>query len=259
MRAVNLIPPELRSRVPGEGDPRVAYGVFGGLVVLLLMVLLAVSASNKATTLNDEAAALRAEAERHQVKAKPVQAFNDFAGVAHSRTLLVGGLAASRFPWGQAMYNLSRSLPGDVTLDTMKALTADSTVAAANQSTGAAGVASTQLPTLEIAGCTSDWIGYSRLTVWLKAMPGVQDVRTTQSNTPGPAATGSDDNGKRTLNCGPAPLKFTTKIFYAPREVNLIGLPKVDSGAAGGASGATGAAPAPAGSPAASTTAQPAQ
>lgn len=245
MRAVNLVPPELRAKVPGDGDPRVAYGVFGGLVVLLLMVLIAVSYSNKATTLNDEAAALRAQATRHQTKAKPVQAFNDFAGVAESRTLLVGGLAASRFPWDKAMFNLSETLPPDVTLDTIKATTADAAAAGANQATGAAAVASTTVASLELAGCTSGWIGYSRFTVWLKNMPGVADVRSSQSNNNGAVDDKpTDANAKRSQNCGPSPLKFTVKVYYAPRQVDLVGLPKVDSGAAaGGASGATGAAP----------------
>jgi hypothetical protein len=248
VRAVNLVPPELRSRVPGEGDPRVAYGVFGGLVVLLIMVLATVSYSNKATTLNDEAAALTAQAARHQVAAKPVQAFNDFAGVAKSRTLLVGGLAASRFPWGKAMYNLSQSLPPDVTLDTMTATTSDATAVAANQQSGAAGVSSTSVPTLELVGCTSDWIGYSRLTIWLKSMPGVQDVTSAQSTNSGPIDQAGDANSKRSSNCGPSPLKFTAKVIYQPRQVDLVGLPKIDSGSsAGGASGAVG-------SPAAATT-----
>ena len=248
MKAVNLIPPELRSRVPGEGDPRIAYGVFGGLVLLLIMVVLSVTYSNKVTTINDQTAQLQAEAQRHQVKAKPVQSFNDFAGVAQSRTLLVGGLAASRFPWGKAMYNLSRSLPSDVTLTSMNALTADQDITAANQDTGAAAVQSTTVPTLELQGCTSSWIGYSRLQVWLKGMPGVKDVRSTQSTVgTASAVSGNDAAAKRTLNCGPATLTFTAKIYYQAREVNLVGLPKVsaDSGASG-TSGATGAAPAPA-------------
>jgi hypothetical protein len=221
--------------------------------VLLIMVLVAVNYSNKITTLNDQTAAIQAQAQRHQTKAAPVQAFNDFAGVAASRTLLVGGLAASRFPWGTALFNLSESLPADTTIDTLKAVTADTAAAAANQSTGAAGVSSTAVATLELAGCTSSWISYSRLIVWLKNMPGVADVTSSQSTDAGPIDQGTDAASKRTQNCGPSPLKFTSKVIYEPREVNLIGLPKLSAPADGGASGATGAAPA-AGAPAAATT-----
>jgi hypothetical protein len=248
MRAVNLVPPELRARVPGDGDPRVAFGVCGGLALLLVMVIVAVSYSNKATTLNDEAAALQAEASRHVVQAKPVQSFNDFASLAQSRTLLVGGLSASRFPWGTALYNLSRSLPADVTLDNIKAATAESM--AAGGAPAAGGVAQTKsVPTLSLSGCTSGWIGYSRLTVWLKSMPGVDDVESTQTSNGGPVSTSSDSAGARTKNCGPSPLKFAAKVIYQPREVNLVGLPKIESAA--GATGASGAVATPA--PAAAT------
>lgn len=251
MRAVNLLPPELRARTAGEGDPRVAYGIIGGLALLLVMVIVAVMYSNKATTLNAQAEALNAKADRARAQTvRPVQAFNDFAGVAQSRTLLVGGLAASRFPWGNALYNLSRSLPEDVTLNDINAITADSSVAAANQATGGAAVSSTALPSLTLTGCTSGWIGYSRLMVWLKEMPGVSSVKSTQSTSSGVKAEGESEADKRTQNCGPAPLQFSLVVAFEQREVDLVGLPKIESAApAGGATGATGATagtPAPA-------------
>ena len=166
MRPVNLLPPELRARAAGEGDPRVAYGVLGGLGLLLVMVLVAVMYSNQATTLQDEAAALRAEAQRRQANVKPVQSFNDFADVVHKRTLLVGGLAASRFPWDSALYNLSRSMPEDVTLDEISA-----TTAAGSTETGQANAS-----TMELGGCASSWVGYSRFLVRMRNLPGVNEV-----------------------------------------------------------------------------------
>lgn len=250
MRAVNLLPPELRARTAGEGDPRVAYGIIGGLALLLVMVIVAVMYSNKATTLTDQATAVQAKADRARAQTvRPVQSYNDFAGVAQSRTLLVGGLAASRFPWGNALYNLSRSLPEDVTLNDINAVTADKAVAATNQASGATAVSSAALPSLTLTGCTSGWIGYSRLMVWLKEMPGVSGVNSTQSTSSGVAETeGGTEASKRTQNCGPAPLQFSLVVSFEEREVNLIGLPKIESAtpAAAGATGATGGTPAPA-------------
>lgn len=251
MRAVNLLPPELRSRVAGEGDPRVAYGVVGGLALLLAMVVLAISYSNKAATLQEQAASLTAQAERARSEnVKPVQSFNDFAGVAQSRTLLVGGLAAARFPWGNAMYNLSRSLPEDVTLNDMKATTADASVAATNQQTGATVTSSSAKPTLVISGCSSGWVGMSRLIVWLREMPGVERVNVTQTTNEGQTSTeDQSEEAKRKENCGPAPLSFSLTVVYKERQVDLIGLPKVASATpAAGATGATGGTAA-AGSP----------
>ena len=130
MRAVNLIPEELRPRVPGEGDPRVAYGVVGALALLLIMVVVAISYSNKLHTIQDQTAAINAQVAQHTSGAAAITVTPDTIGSeVANRTLLVGGLAASRFPWGGALYNLSRSLPKDVTLDT---ITATSTPAPAS-------------------------------------------------------------------------------------------------------------------------------
>ncbi|MGK2879123.1 MAG: PilN domain-containing protein [Solirubrobacterales bacterium] len=247
MKAINLLPPELRSRAPGDGDPRIAFGIVGGLAVVLLFVVASIFFSNKVTTLNDETAALNQQAEKHELAAAPVRNFNDFASAARSRTLLVGGLAATRFPWDRAMYNLSKSVPSDVTLESMKAVSVDAPTTDAE-------VTGTTVPTLELSGCTSGWIGYSRLTVWLKTMPGVQDVVSTQSSVEGLVSKPTDENTRRTYNCGPAPLKFVSKVFFVQRKSDLVGLPKVAAPAAGGgASGATGAS-STTGAPAAATT-----
>jgi hypothetical protein len=137
-----------------------------------------------------------------------------------------------------------------VTLDNIKATTAEAMAASAAPAAGAAAVATKSVPTLQLSGCTSGWIGYSRLTVWLKSMPGVADVTSSQSSNGGPITQTNDETGKRTKNCGPSPLKFTAKVIYRPREVNLVGLPKVES-----AEGATGASGAAAAAPAAATAA----
>ncbi|MFY9469564.1 MAG: hypothetical protein WAP37_05565 [Solirubrobacterales bacterium] len=244
MRPVNLVPAEQRAGGAG-GDPKVAYGIVGGLGVLLLMVLLAVSYSNKATTLQDEAAAIEAEAARRAVTVKPVQSFNDFADVVQARTLLVGGLAESRFPWDKALLNLARSMPEDVTLDTIAAAT---TTTAGGTATGDS-VQDPSSASLDLTGCASGWYGASRFLVRLKDLPGVKDVTPGASDTESAAEDGSseggDAGGGRKANCGPAPLTFTYKVTYNPQKVDLVGLPKIGGAApAGGASEATGAEPA---------------
>lgn len=244
MRPVNLLPSDLRSRAAGEGDPRVAYGIVGGLGLLLVMVLLAVFYSNQATTLGDEAAALQAEAQRQQTTVKPVQSFNDFADVVHKRTLLVGGLAESRFPWDTALKNLSKSMPEDVTLDSINAATGGGTADNANAAT------------MSLKGCVASWVGLSRFTVRMRNMPGVKEVTGDTSTSDEGVNTSSGGSGssgsaaadaRRKKNCGLAPITFGVQVIYDPQKVDLVGLPKID-GAAAGASGATGAVPAPASS-----------
>lgn len=242
MRAVNLIPEELRPRVPGDGDPRIAYGVLGGLGLLLVMVLLAISYSNKLKTIEDQTAAIKAETAQHQTVVSAAATNPDTIGTeVKNRTLLVGGLAKTRFPWGNALYDLSRAIPDDTTLNTITARSA----------TGGEGGDAASAASLSLDGCTSGWEGYSRFLTWLKQMPGVEKVESTSSSI-ADASAGNDAASKRTENCGPAPLSFALEVTYLPRTIDLLGLPKPD----GGASGATGAAPA--GVPAASATPAPA-
>lgn len=245
MRPVNLIPPELRPRVPGDGDPRIAYGILGGLAVLLLMVIVSISYSNKAKTLNDEAASLRAEATKRQaVVAVSPKNTEDVGELIRRRTLLVGGLAAARFPWDDSMGDLSRSIPPDVTLDAIDATSAVADAGAAADAASAE-ASSKSGPTLALEGCASGWVGYSRLLTWLRQMPGVEDVNSVTSQlTPRQQADTGVDGEKaidRTGNCGPAPLNFSLKVIYSQKKVDLLGLPRptaTQQAASGGAGGA---------------------
>lgn len=242
MRAVNLIPEELRPRVPGDGDPRVAYGVLGALALVLVMVLVAISYSNKLKTIEDQTAAITAEAQSQRTKVAAVSTSPDqIAADVKSRTLLVGGLAKTRFPWGEALYDLSRAIPSDTTLNDISVKSS----AGAADGSGASG------SSMSLSGCTSSWVGYSRFMTWLKTMPGVEKVESTSSAV-ATATDGEGAEGNRTKNCGPAPLAFALDVTYLPRKIDLLGLPKPDASPAG----PTGAAPA--GTPAASTSPAPA-
>jgi Tfp pilus assembly protein PilN len=246
MRSVNLIPEELRPHIPGDGDPRIAYGVLGGLAVVLVMVLLAINLSNQLKTIEDQTAAITAEAQTHKTTVAAVTTTPDqVASDVKSRTLLVGGLAKTRFPWADALDDLTHSVPPDTTLSTIAVASGGTAVGSDGTSSGS----------MILNGCTSSWVGYSRFMTWLKTMPGVMDVESTSSSI-GAAAAGGDD-ADRTKNCGPVPLGFALTVTYAPRTIDLLGLPKPDdagpSGATGGVAGAVPAAsatPAPAAPPA---------
>jgi hypothetical protein len=90
---------------------------------------------------------------------------------------------------------------------------------------------------------------------WLKTMPGVEKVSSMSSAVAAAALEGEDT--KRVKNCGPVPLTFGLEVTYAPRTIDLLGLPKPATPAgADGASGSTGATAG--GVPAASSTPTPA-
>lgn len=266
MRPVNLLPEESRGRGDATGDPLLSYGIIGALGLLLVMVLFTISQSNKTTTLQDETADLEAQAAKYQVKAAPVQKFNDFGSEVDKRTLIIGGLESSRFPWHTALLNLSQSVPADVTIDTIGAESAtagESGAAAAADPSKAAEEKPSAIIT--IAGCSTGWASYARFASRLKAMPGVLSVSVKNSgsnDTGGSSSAPAGDSGvsgvdetARHKNCGKNPLTFSVGIEYREIPVDLVGLPKI--AAAAGASGATGATPAPSaatGAPAAATT-----
>ncbi|MFT4050377.1 MAG: hypothetical protein QM648_11170 [Solirubrobacterales bacterium] len=239
----------MRPRVPGEGDPRVAYGVLAALGVLLLLVVVSITLSNRAKTLNDEAAAISAEADQRKAAVAVVPTtVDDVTDRVQSQTLLVGGLAAVRFPWNTAMKDLSKSLPDDVTLDSLNATSAAASAPGTATTTGGS---STQ-PVLTLMGCTSGWVGYARLLTWLRQMPGVASVKSTTTSEANASSSGdsTDAGAKRKDNCGPAPLAFGVNISYVPKTADLLGLPRPAAAPAG----ATGATSSAAGTPAASTT-----
>jgi Tfp pilus assembly protein PilN len=221
--------------------------VLGALALLLVMVLISISYSNKLKTIEDQTADTTAQAQTHRAKVASVATTPDeLAADVKSRTLLVGGLAKTRFPWGDALYDLSRAIPQDTTIDDITISSGGGAATGTDATSGGA--------TMALTGCTSSWVGYSRFLTWLKTMPGVAKVESGSSA----VASGSDTSAnKRTKNCGPAPLTYAVTVTYAPRTIDLLGLPKPDDS---GASGATGAAPGavPAAAPAAAATPAPA-
>lgn len=252
MRAVNLIPEELRPKVPGDGDPRIAFGALGALFVLFLMVVISISYSNKLKTIEDQTAAIQAEVQTHKSNTAAVTITPDkVGGEIKNRTLLVGGLAQLRFPWGDALYDLTRSLPEDTTLNSISAHSPTGDGAAAGAAADAPAGA-----TMDLVGCTSGWIGYSRFMTWLKTMPGVSSVTSNSSTLSPPKQTNEETAlNRRSQNCGATALEFTLQVAYAPRSVDLVGLPRPEGGSAAGATGGTGATT---GVPAAATAPAPA-
>ncbi|MBJ7347042.1 MAG: hypothetical protein JHC87_00560 [Thermoleophilaceae bacterium] len=265
MRPVNLLLEDGRRGSGPTGDPMIAYGIVGSLGLLLVLVLFSIMQTNKVTTLNDETLALQAQAMKYQTKAKPVQSFADFGSEVDKRTLLIGGLAESRFPWHTAFANLSKVTPSDVALDKIDATTAAPvvTVVATPGEEAAPPIGAT----INIAGCTSGWIGVANYISALKVMPGVLDVTskssgsdTNNSGDSGAPKSGadpasSDANEKRKAVCGGTPLTFDLTINYSKLAVDLSGLPKIESAAAAGsaAPGASPAVGAPAAAPATAT------
>ena len=129
MRAVNLLPPDLRSGPKGSA-PAVSTGVensgAGAFVVLgvLAFAVVALAAYVLAgNTVKDRKAELAAATAKSAAVTQQVTAlkpYADFESVANARVQTVKDLANSRFDWEQALRDLSRAVPADVTIASLK-------------------------------------------------------------------------------------------------------------------------------------------
>lgn len=249
MRPVNLLPEEQRGRGVPTGDPLISYGIVGALGLLLLMVFFTILQSNKAATLADETTDLRAQAAKYQTKAAPVTKYSDFGDEVDKRKLLIGGLAESRFPWHTALFNISQTVPEEVTIDSITGNATAAADAAAAPAPGATATSEKPGVVVTLTGCARDWVPYAKFAARLKTMPGVLEVKmqnggrqdTEEGGAAAGPATGVGDTARHS-NCGPRPLTFGVLVKYRQIPIDLIGLPKISSA---GASSATGAAPAP--------------
>src|SRR3954452_5483787 len=157
MRADNLLPPDLRSGPKGpapavsSGEKTSGAGAFIALGVLAFAVLALaayVLAGNNVKDRQAELTRVTAESAQVRQRATALKPYADFASVAQARVQTVTDLANSRFDWEQALRDLSRAVPADVTIGSMKGALVSPDAAA-----GAADAAASS-PTLTLTGCT---------------------------------------------------------------------------------------------------------
>src|SRR5919107_2813431 len=127
MKAVNLLPPELRGAPAAtaptrtvDGDPTGAFVLLAALAACVVAVAGFVLASNSVA---QGKSALAAATQRHQTAIRQtaqLKPYADFQALVDARVQTVRDLATSRFDWEQALRDLSRALPSDVTLTTLK-------------------------------------------------------------------------------------------------------------------------------------------
>ena len=130
MKAINLLPPDLRG-TPKTAAPKAAIapeapGGIGAFVVLgALAACVAALAAYVLTTntVKDRQAqleAVTAQAEATTQRVNQLKPYADFQAMAETRIQTVKDLASSRFDWEQALRDISRAVPADVTLRELK-------------------------------------------------------------------------------------------------------------------------------------------
>jgi Tfp pilus assembly protein PilN len=249
MRAVNLLTPELRSSQKGSGAPRPsvldtkggigAYIVLGALALVVAGVAGYVLSTNVVKQKQSELAAVSAKNDATVKRAAELKPYSDFQTLAQERVATVQALAGARFDWEQSLRDLSRALPGDVYVNSLKG-----TVGGGTSTGGASGIrGAIGSPAIELAGCTKSQPAVARLMSRLRNVQGVTRVSLAKSETvSGATGAGAGSVGP----CGKgSPPNFEVVVFFEKATVaTALQAATGDTGTAGGAAPAAEATPA---------------
>ncbi|HYH88251.1 MAG TPA: PilN domain-containing protein [Solirubrobacteraceae bacterium] len=259
MRAVNLLTPELRTAQKGSGAPRksamATSGGLGAMVVLgaLALVVAGVAGYILSTNVVKERKASLAEVslqnEATISRAAALKPYADFQTLAQDRASTVQALASARFDWEQSLRDLSRALPSNVYLSSLKG-------SVGGGAGGGSGIRSSigGVPALELSGCTRSQPAVASLMSRLRNVQGVTRVSLAKSEKSSVAGGPAGVAGP----CGKgAPPSFEMVVFFEKATVGAA-LAGATGESADGAAGAAAPAADANGKPADDTTAKPA-
>jgi Tfp pilus assembly protein PilN len=262
MKAVNLLPPDLRgagtpASAVGSADDSVgragAFGVLGALGFCVVALVAYVLTTNTIKDRQAELDQVTAQAVAVTQRASQLKPFADFQAQASQRVATVRDLAAARFDWEQALRDISRAVPADVTLN-------DLSGSVSSEAGGGSSVRSAiASPAVEIKGCTSSQRGVATLLSRLRTVDGVTRVSLSKSERPEQSSAGamtSSGTGSPT-GCGKnRPPAFEIVMFFeldkTPATVQDVTV--TTAAPAGGTTATPGATATPTPTPAPTTT-----
>jgi Tfp pilus assembly protein PilN len=221
MKAVNLLPPDLRGARPATArsvadEPTGRMGAFAVLGVLAFCVVALAAYVLTTNTIKDRQARLdqvTAESTAVAAQAAKLKPYVDFATQAQTRIQTVKDLASARFDWEQAMRDVSRAVPADVTLSSL-----DGSISSASGAGSGLRVA-IPAPAIEMQGCTrGGQTDVATLLSRLRNIDGVTRVSLASSSRPTPGDTESSASTAGTggpAGCGVArPSTFDLVVFF---------------------------------------------
>lgn len=230
MRAVNLLPPDLRSasskgkgaakpaREPGEGIG--AFVLLGALAFCVVALAGYVLTTNTVKERQTRLAEVSAESAATLKRAADLKPYADFQVLTEARVGTVQGLANSRFDWEQALRDLSHATPSNVHLTNL----VGSLGGGSDGGGGGSGLrAAINAPAIELKGCTKSQPAVARLMSRLRNVDGVTRVSLSKSekpaiaptveSAPAPAAALPADNPGSTCGKG-SPPAFEIVVFF---------------------------------------------
>jgi Tfp pilus assembly protein PilN len=267
MKAINLLPTDLRGTPKGASQKAKAaaptdepggigpFVVLGALAVCVLALAAYVLTTNTVKDRQAQLAAAAAQAQTTNQRVSQLKPYADFQQMAETRIQTVKDLASSRFDWEQALRDISRAIPADVTLS---ALTGSISSASGSSSTIRSAISA---PAIELKGCTKGQKQVATLLSRLRSVDGVTRVSLSKSTRPVESAATSSSSavtdGSAASGCGAGrPPLFEIVIFFENSKVP-DSVKDITVGAASGAT-ATGSSQGAAGEVAAAGTAKPA-
>ena len=216
MRAINLLPADLRGAAPSAPSARPepaqgigAYVVLGALALCVALFAVNVLASNTVKQKQTDLADVTTQANAASQQVAQLKPYADFQALANERVKTVRDLAAARFDWEQALRDLSRVIPADVKLAT---LNGDMGLPGTAGSGGDPLRGSIQAPAVSLAGCAASQASVAKLLARLRGVDGVSRVSLSKSERADvTAATGS---APTSACAGENPPSFSAVVFF---------------------------------------------
>jgi Tfp pilus assembly protein PilN len=240
MKAINLLPPDLRgtpkgtapkaSVTPDEPGGIGAFVVLGALAACVVALAAYVLTTNTVKDRQAQLEAVNARAEATTRRVNQLKPYADFQALAETRIQTVKDLASSRFDWEQALRDISRAIPADVTLTSL-----NGTIS--SESGGGSPIrAAIAAPAVELKGCTSDQKAVATLLSRLRNVDGVTRVSLGKSLKPDASAVpAAPIAGATGIGCrGDRPPSFELVMFFERSDVPGNVQDVTVTGAAGG-------------------------
>ena len=249
MRAVNLLPADLRGAVkapapvapaPEDGGGSGAFVVLGALALCALALAAYVLTTNEIKQQQADLDQLNAKSEAVTREVNALKPYADFQAMAETRVSTVRDLSTQRFDWEHALRDLARVIPADVTV---KKLSGSVSADAGGDSPlrGAIGA-----PAVTLDGCTSDQESVARLMARVRTVSGVTRVSLAKSNKPDAAAGGASIDAAAPTVGGPdAPAGCSGKGDDQAPDFQIVAFFEGDTAATAATAAATPGAAAP--------------
>jgi Tfp pilus assembly protein PilN len=192
VRSINLIPAEQRRGAGGLAGRAggASYVVVGALAVFVLMAVFYAIAIGQVSSRQSKLTQVSAQTANTQAQASVLEPYIQFQTIRQQRQAAITSLAASRFDWSDAMDQIARSLPTDVTLSSVAGTAAPANAAPTVATPGVPATAGFG-PSVALTGCATSHSEVATVLVDLNKVDGVSTVSLASSAKSAPAAGGS--------------------------------------------------------------------